>query len=374
MSITRTILIKSFVKPFYRQHAGLFVFIFIALFGAVGMIDGAGLLAFHLSLVQSILNNFSILLLVFIIWLLYAKKTEQFTGNILRHSDFSFLQMLSRIERKKLYGLLLWIQFLLFLPIAFYMVIIFCASIYLHTWKSSLLPLIYLTLLIFSCAGWNLFQIQHPGFSFSPGNRIKLSKSREMPYWSLLIRYIIKEKKILFAGIKIYSCVILYFMVINQTRVEYDLSMILLFFCLGILGHGLLIYQLRNLEETRLAFYRTIPRSLMNRFFQYALVYLVLLIPEFITILIVTPGYLLYKDAILFILLGYGLLLFLNSLLFIQFFRIKDYLKIILCIFLTVYLCILTASLPFLCAFLLVSSVAIFQSRYYLFERSADVG
>ena len=374
MSITRTILIKSFVKPFYRQHAGLFVFIFIALFGVVGMVDGAGLLAFHLSLVQGILNNFSILLLVFIIWLLYAKKTEQFSGNILRHADFSFLQMLSRIERKKLYGLLLWTQFLLFLPLVFYMIIIFSAGIYLHAWKNSLLPLIYLNLLIFSCAGWNLFQIQHPGFSFSPAVRIKLSKSREMPYWSLLIRYIIKEKKILFTGIKIYSCVILYFMVINQTRVEYDLSMILLFFSLGILGHGVLIYQLRNLEETRLAFYRTVPRSLMNRFLQYALVYFVLLIPEFITILFITPGYLFYKDAVLFIFLGYGLLLFLNSLLFIQFFRIKDYLKIILCIFLTVYICILTASLPFLCAFLLVSSVAIFQSRYYLFERSADLG
>jgi hypothetical protein len=150
--------------------------------------------------------------------------------------------------------------------------------------------------------------------------------------------------------------------------------MILLFFSLGILGHGLLIYQLRNLEETRLAFYRTIPRSLMNRFLQYALVYLILLIPEFITLLIVTPGYLFYKDAVLFILLGYGLLLFLNSLLFIQFFRINDYLKIILCIFLTIYICILTSSLPFLCAFLLVSSVVIFLSRYYLFERSTDVG
>jgi hypothetical protein len=369
MSITRTILVKSFVKPFYRQHAGLFVFIFIALFGAVGMVDGAGLLAFHISLAQSMLNNFSILILVLFIWLLYAKKTEQFTVNILRRKDFSFLQLLSRMESKKLFGLLAWINFLLFLPIVFYMTVIFCVSIYTNALKFSLLPLIFLALLILSCAAWNFFQIQHPGDSTGRRKRMKISKSGEMPYWSLLIRYVINDKKILFTGIKIYSCVVLYLMVINQTLVEYDLSMILLFFSLGILGHGLLIYQIRNLEETRLSFYRTVPRSLMNRFLQYALVYVVLLIPEFITLSLLTPKYLFYKDAIMFILLGYGLLLFLNSLLFIRFFRIKDYLKIMLSIFLIIYFCILTASLPLFCAFLLVSSVAIFQTRYYLFER-----
>jgi hypothetical protein len=369
MSITRAILIKSFVKPFYRQHAGLFVFIFIALFGAVGIVDGAGLMAFHLSLVQGMFNNFSLLLLVFLVWLLYAKKTEQFFVNILRRSEFSFLQMLSRIATKKLFWLLVWIQLLLFFPIVFYMTIIFAAGIYLHAWGTCFLVLLFISALILACSGWYLYQIQHPGkFTVTKTGTISF-KPLEIHYWSLFIRYIANDKKLLFTGIKIYSCVVLYLMVVNQTLVEYDLTMIFIFFSLGILSHGLLIHQLRNLEETCLSFYRTVPRSILNRYLQYALIYFILLIPEFITILILTPHYLHLKDALLFILLSYGLLLFLNSLLFIQFFKIQDYLKIILSIFLLIYFCILAATVPLLCVILFLASMAIFQNRYYQFER-----
>ncbi len=369
MSITRTILIKSFVKPFYRQHAGLFVFIFIILFGAVGMVDGAGLMAFHLSLVKGMLNNFTFLLLVFFVWFLYAKKTEQFFGNVLGRPEFSFLQMLSRIETQKLFGLLVWTQFLLFLPVIFYSLIIFSAGIYLRKWWDCLVVLLFMSLLILGCAGWYLYQVLHPAKYEETRTGTKSFKLRETPYWTLFIRYVWKDKKLLFLGIKIYSCIVLYLMVINQTLVEYDLSMIFIFFSLGILGHGLLIHQLRNLEETRLIFYRTVPRSILHRYSQYALVYLILLIPELITILILTPRYLHPGDSLLFILFSYSLLLFLNSLLFVQFFRIKDYLKIILCIFLLIYLCILSSIIPLLCIFLLFTSIGIFQRRYYQFER-----
>jgi hypothetical protein len=194
-------------------------------------------------------------------------------------------------------------------------------------------------------------------------------KIRETPYWNLFIRYIGNNKKLLFSGIKLYSCSVLYLMIVNQTQVEYDLSMIILFYSLGILGHGLLIHQLRDMEETRLTFYRTVPLSLLKRFVQYAILYFILLIPEIITIVFLTPHYLRFQDAILFILLSYSILLFLNSLLFIKFFRMKDYLKIILCIFFLEYFSVLSGTCPLLCIFLFISSITVFFSRYYRFER-----
>jgi len=78
MKTSRTILVRSLVKPFYRQHAGLFTFLFIVLFGAVGRVDGAGLFDYHFSLIRSLLNNPFIFLMVLSLWLLYAKKCEQF--------------------------------------------------------------------------------------------------------------------------------------------------------------------------------------------------------------------------------------------------------------------------------------------------------
>jgi hypothetical protein len=368
MSITRTVLMKSIIKPFYRQHAGLFVFLFIVLFGAVGMVDGAGLMAFHVSLIRGMLKNANILMVVFLIWLLYAKKTEQFVSNILRRPDFSFLQMLSQLDVKTLYALMVWLQFLLLLPIIFYTLIIFTAGLYFHEYSAIFIILGYILMLIILFSGWYSYMIKNPGKFMAITGKFTF-KSRKTPYWSLFIRYICRNKKLLYAGIKTYSCVVLFLMVINQTRIEYDLSMILLFFSLGILGHGLLIHQLRDLEETRLTFYRTVPLSLLGRFTQYSLIYFILLIPEIITISLLTPYYLHYSDAIIFVLFSYSILMFLNSLLFIQFFRMKDYLKIILCIFLLIYLCVLTLSIPWLCIFLFLSSIAIFYRRYYQFER-----
>jgi hypothetical protein len=369
MSISRTILLKSFVKPFYRQHAGLFVFLFTLMFGVVSVIDGAKFTDYHFHLIQGMFRNHFLFALVLLIWLLYAKKSEQFFVNILRRPDYSFLNMLSLLDGKKLYILLVWIQFLVLLPIFLYALIIFVAGCYMHEYLKCVIILLYLISICMISAGWYLFIIQNPGKSILKAIGKLSFETRETPYWRVFTRYIIIDKKLLFCSIKIYSCCVLYFMVVNQTRVEYDLRMIILFFSLGILGHGLLIHQLRDLEETRLTFYRTVPQSLFKRFAQYAILYFLLLLPEFVTIVFLTPQFLQYKDSIIFVLLSYSVLLFLNSLLFIQFFRVIDYLKIILCIFFAEYFSVLTGTAPLLCALFFILSISIFVFSYYRFER-----
>jgi hypothetical protein len=369
MSISRTILIKSFVKPFYRQHAGLFVFVFTLMFGVVSVIDGAKFTDYHFSLIQGMMKNHFFFLLVLLLWLLYAKKSEQFIVSILRRPDYSFLNILSLLNRRTLYKLMIWIQFLLLLPLVLYACIIFAAGFYMHEFAKCVVILVFILSVCMICSAWYLFIIYNPGRSvFSVTGKLIFKKSNA-PYWSFLIRYILLNKKLLFTGIKLYSCSVLYLMVVNQTRVDYDLRMIVLFFSLGILGHGVLIHEIRNLEESRLRFYRTMPLSLPDRFAQYAILFFCFLIPEIITIIFLTPQYLLYKDAVVFILLSYSMLLFLNSLLFIKFFRMIDYLKIILCIFFMEYFFVLAGYELLLSGLFFVSAISFFAFSYYRFER-----
>jgi hypothetical protein len=369
MNIIHTVLVKSLVKTFYRQHAGLFVFLFIVMFGAVGRVDNAGLLDYHLSLVRAMLGNPFLFLIILFLWFLYAQKSVQYIVSTLRRPDFSFLHMLSLLGRKRLFRLMLWIQFLLFIPIIIYLLIIFIAGFYSHMYLPCLAATVYLFVIWIITARWYLFVIQNPGISSSIPRMVVLFKGMRMPFWGLFLRYIVRNKKLLFSGIKLYSCCILYLMVINQTKVEYDLSMITLFFSLGILGHGLLIHQLRDFEETRLTFYRSLPVTMLHRFAQYTILYIVLLLPEIITIILLTPKYLHVKDAVIFFLLAYSVLLFLNSLLFIEFYPMKDYLKITFCIFFVLFLSVLTVTLPLLCLVFFLSSAGIFFWRYYRFER-----
>jgi len=369
MSNTLTILVRSFVKPFYRQHAGFFTFLFLILFGAVGVVDGAGVFDFHYSLIRGMLKNPFVFLLVLFLWLLYAKKCEQFILNTVRKPEFSFLQMLSLLEFKDLYGMMLLVQVLVFLPIIGYAIMIGVAGIYLHAYLACGILLIYLIAICLLSAGWYFHQIQNPSIATRKKTGKLQVRSVETAYWAIFIRYIGRNKKLLFTGTKIFSCGVLWGMLANQTGTDYELNMIILFFSIGILGHGLLIHQIRELEETRLTFYRTVPVSLSKRFYQYGIFYFILLLPEIFTMAVLTPNHLSYSNALLFIFFSYSLLLFLNSLLFIQFFPMKDYLKITLCLFLIIYCSVLTATFLWLCIFLFLSSLFVFRGCYYQYER-----
>jgi hypothetical protein len=369
MSITSTILIRSFVKPYYRQHAGFFIFIFIIFFGVVGVVDGAGILAFHYSLIRSILVNPSLLLLLLFLWTLYAKKCEQSILNVLWRPAFSFLNILSLLEKKILYRQMFAVQVLLFLPVIVYAIVICIVGIYHHVYIAGGIIFLFITSICLLSVKWYLYVILNPGLFTGLKSPVPSFKSTESAYWILFIRFIGKYKKLFFAGIKLFNCGILYGMLVNQTGTRSETDMIILFYCLSILGHGLLIHQLRELEETKLTFYRSLPISLFKRFIQYVILYFILLLPEIITLGALTPKYLHYQYAFQLIFFGFSILLFLNSLLFIQFFSMKQYLKIILCIFFLIYLSVLTGYFFLFCIFLFLASGYIFFGRYYQYER-----
>ena len=52
-----SILWKALVKPFYRENAGLFVFVFTMMFFIVNKVGGAELLEYHYSLILGTLKK-----------------------------------------------------------------------------------------------------------------------------------------------------------------------------------------------------------------------------------------------------------------------------------------------------------------------------
>ena len=115
-----------------------------------------------------------------------------------------------------------------------------------------------------------------------------------------------------------------YLLLLNRTVSSEDLKMILLFYGFGLLGHRILIRQIREMEETRPGFYCGMRLSLSDCYLQYECLYFFLFIPEIIMTGWLTPAYLHYQDALLFIFFGYSSLLLMNSLLCLKSFRITD--------------------------------------------------
>ncbi len=123
-----------------------------------------------------------------------------------------------------------------------------------------------------------------------------------------------------------------------------------------------------------LPFYRGLPVSLLRRMAGYGLLYMVLLIPEMIVLGWVTPKPLHNKDAFELLLSGYSFLLLLNSLLFIAPIRIRDYLKIVFCLFLLLYFCVLAGIFVWLAICCLVISAVLFCRQYYRYDPGESGG
>jgi hypothetical protein len=335
---------------------------------SVGRANGVGLLEYHFTLIKAMLTDGKFLIFVLAIWLLYALKCEQFMAGMLRGKNYAFISVLNTKSISFVFARMLSVQFMLFLPVILYLLICVWIGI-THGWYVHTTISIVFILAICLTGAWRYaILIRKNGiFRSVPLLKIHFPFSKKS-YFRFVLRYISTRRKILFLAVKIFTCLFLFGMLLNRSKVETDLRMFLLFYSFGLLGHGVLIYKIRQMEETGLGFYRGLPVSLFSRFLQYAFLYLILLIPEMIIIGMMTPAHLNFANAFLLISFGWGILLILNSLLFVRLLKPFDYLKIVSGIYLMIFIAVLAGMIiPFTIGLFLIAT-NIFFRHYYRFE------
>jgi hypothetical protein len=368
MSIPQRLFFKSLVKPYYRQNAGLLGGLFFIMFLAVGKANGVGVLEYHYSLIQGMMINPTFLAVVMAAWLAYAAKCAQFIALTLRKQEFSYLYMLSQVNVRKAYLLLLQVQLTLFLPVLAYLIIILGVGYHKHWYAQSALVLIFNISVCLVSACWYLHLLRNPE-SVPYVIKWKMpSLFKRKYYGGFLIRYVLASCKVLFIVIKFYSCGVLYLMVADRNPAKEDLRMVLLFYSVGVLGHGVLIHRLKEMENTRLSFYRGLPISLAGRYAQYGWFYFFIFIPEMVTIASLTPAFLQFPESSFLVFFGLSILLLLNSLLLFNFSGMADYLKAVAGMFFAIFIAMLAGVLHGLCILFFLLSVIIFFRRYYRHE------
>ena len=371
MNTTFKILFRSFVQSFYKENASFFVFLFTMMFYIVVQLNGAGLFAYHYSLATGTLKNNSILLIVFFAWFLYARKYVAFVSTTIYKQEYSFLHIFNCLGKAKRFRLFLFIEIWLLLPILLYAIFMIIVGLHQHLYFPVLSVILFLLLLCIVPAAWHVYLLNDPykRSLLRQKNGIRLPKLLS-PYPIILLRFVVNKQKIMWAGIKLFTCAVLYKLAQNNAEAGgFDNRFTFIFFNFGILANGIIVYRIREFEETCLSFYRGAPVSLLKRFTQYALLCLVLLIPEFITAGMLTPVYLHYDDAIRFVLCGYSLLLLINSITFLKHFSMQEYLKILLLIFCVQYLFLLTIGLTVLYLLFFILAGILFSKGYYKFEQ-----
>ncbi len=370
MSYPSNILFQSFVKPFYKENTGLFVFVYTMMFCIVGVVDGAGLIEYHYSLITGILSNWKFLLFVFFTWFLYARKYAVFVSVTMHKPQYAFMHIFNCLSKVQQYTLFFKVQLWLMLPVLLYTVIIY----FIGYWQHRYVPLIYITLylllLCIAADAWHVYllhNLQQKKILF--WQKVQLFPTLSASYLMVLLRFVARKQIIIWAGIKVYTCGILYMIARNNSVHDTDIVPAFLFFNFGILSNGILVYRIREFEETYLTFYRGAPVSLIKRFLQYAFFYCVLLVPEFITAGKLIPVHLDDAQAIRFALCGYSLLLLMNSITFIQNFSTKEFVKILILLFFVVCIFLPSFGLTVLYLFLFAVAIVTFLRSYYQFEQ-----
>ncbi len=361
---------QVFVKPFYKENAGALVFVYTMMFFIVSTMDGAGMFAYHYSLVTSMLTLPSVFALVFFIWLLYARKCATFAANIIRSPQHSFLYILNNIDKRKRFLLFLFVDVLLLLPILSYAVFIVYVGSHQQLYLPAMMVVVYLLLLCLLMTVLHLNVLSHPisGSNLLSIKKIKTDVIRVSSYPFVLLSFVFTENKAIWIGVKIYSCGVLYLIARYNTAAQYDLIMPFLFFNFGVYSNGVLVYLIRQWEDMYLSFYRSLPVPLFKRLLQYWFVYFILLLPELITAFLLVPVHLHYADAVSFSLCAYSLLLLMNSALFLKDFSTKEFVIILLFFFCVQYILLPTAGFIALYLLFFTATVVLFVNQYYRFE------
>lgn len=369
MRTTNKILLKSFVKPFYRENAALFVFVFTMMFFIVNKVDGAELLEYHYSLILATLKSSVILLLVFIVWFVYARKCFVYVSTRLSKPEFTYLHIFNSLSKSKRLRFFFILEVWLLLPILLYAIVIIVTGLRQKYYLPVLFIAVFLLLITIAASVWHTEQLNRPyqPTTFQWQKTASWKRASSYPY--LLMAFIVNQQKLLWLGLKVFTCCILYLISRNNTEENYDVKTVYLFYSFGILAHAILIQRIRAFEEDRLSFYRGLPQTTGKRFLQYAIVYAFLLLPELLTITFLVPVHLHYEDALSFLLSSYCWLLLINSLTFALPSSMKEFLKVLLLLFFVQFFFMMAFGLFYLAVLFFASSVIIFYRTYFSFER-----
>jgi hypothetical protein len=358
------ILIKTFVRTFYRQQAGWFLFIFLFFFG---LIAPSMQLAYHYALIRGMLETPALMALVWLAWFVYTLQLVRFVEGILASPDHLFLQKLRLLSPPRVYALFLLVQVMLLLPVIGYAGIVAGVALYGGAGGASAAVLSYVILLLVLSTRRIAYRIAYPA-SIQTRRRSLGHHGRFIPYWLIRLRFLSAAHRSLLAGIKLFGCAMLYMLLRDQNPSDHDIRMALLVFSLAIFGHGPLLYKCRWMDDIQFRCYRAMPVPLLRRFMYVAIFCGLLLLPEMLTLGWLTPYPIRLLDALSFFGSGYSLLLLLCCLLSTVNMSTGDFLKLCLVLFGILYGGVLGDFLIALSGFFFFTAAMLFFGRYRRYE------
>jgi hypothetical protein len=353
------ILIKIFAQGFYRVHAGLFLFGFLVLVGAV---DPAQVLNYHKMLMLAFISSPPMLLGVFGVWLIYSVKTWHYTaGQIFAvNQQFLFYSSTSFSKKQQLKAWTIT-QAAMLGPVIGYALIAVGVGLRYHYYIVPVIVLLYLVLL---AVGGTLIYTTLINRQIDGGKQsilLKWSSKWRKPFYSLFIYHVFDKMKVRYVLTKAISYLIVNGVFLLFADVSHDVRVAGIAMLAIATAHTALVFEERKFEETYLIFSRGLPHTRLRLFAGFALVYLVLLLPEGIW-LFSRFSPLLAVELMLF---GLSVVLLFHSLLYWMGLNMDKYMQYVMGLFMVLFWIILFKQITALMILNTLIGLGIFYGNYY---------
>lgn len=365
------IISRSITQPFYRQNAGLFLFLFFLLFGTQPSLYH--ILNFHYALIKSILTLDSFYFLTIGIWVLYLFKVITFVSGCLKKENYDFLFGMNEIKEGKRFLHLLKMMTLLLAPALLYGGVAITIAVKENLWTGAIVVLLSLIILLFT-GTYIIYLLLKKAKGLQEISKSKLSLPVIIPvsFFRFCTRFIFQRQFLSLLITKLLSFSILYFF----TRIESNLfenRMLWLIFIPALIGHSFIIYRLFHFIEQDMNLYRNMPVKTVTLLLTLFLLYCILLLPEAWALLGVAINQHNWQDYGWMLLTGPALLLLLNSLLYTEDMKMEEFLKLLFGIWIVFILFSLSKNhwlIPLIC--ILFGSI-IFLMSYRRYEKNTAV-
>jgi hypothetical protein len=363
------ILYRTISQSFYRQHAGVFLFLFFLLFGIHPSFGDA--LRFHYALAHSIITDSLFFLVALFVWLLYTFKTVHFVYQLLKKESHDFIFLMNALPVSTRINHLLRVNGMLLMPAALYALLLVVVGIREKSTGGAMAAvLITGVLIVLATLGSLALLTKAKGIQQvsqrKPGPRLFIN------LFGFVLRFVFNRQFVALLIVKSLSFAALYFFSEIDSNVFED-RMLWLLLITSLIGHSVLVYRNFHFMEQELSIYRNLPLKSTVVLASLFAVYCVLLIPEAWAL----RGAIVIQhravDYIWMILTGPAMLLLLHALLYTRDMNIGEYLQLLFGVWIVCIFFSLSANhwiLPLVC---ITAAVVIFRISWREYEKNADV-
>lgn len=369
MNPVQKIVNRSIAGPFYRQHAGAFLFLFFILFGIQPSFNDA--LKTHYAIITGILTSANFFLVALACWLFYTIRSAFFFRSCLQKEAYDFLYELNAVQPVKRFRILLHLNILLNAPVACYGLLIFGIAIKDNIIPQGILVLLTIGALIFlATIASYYFLNKAKALQEITSKRFQIPLPKTLT--GFVLKFVFRRQFVTLLIVKLLSFSCLYFFARTEASV-FEERMLWLLFITSLVGHSVIVYKNFHFIETEMSFYRNMPVKNIVIILSLLAVYVILLIPEAWALRAVAINQENIADYIWMILTGPSLLLLLHSLLYTEDLTMEEYLKLLFGVWVVFVFFSLSRNHWILPAIALIFGTIIFMISYYKYEKNTEV-